>query len=160
MQIPGFLFRSELPGLYEVGTAGMWDDEHISRYLLEMHLNPESDTASRKRSTILKTVGWIESFWIEAPRISWILAVVQDIYCELLAGHGHLVTGVDFSRCSLEYARQEAAVKHLEIEYLCQNYLELDLENRYDLVMMVFCDFDVVVPKDRTRLLQLIYRAL
>ena len=46
------------------------------------------------------------------------------------------------------------------IDYIHQNYLDLSFENRFDLVMMIFCDFDVLIPEERTRLLQNIYRAL
>ncbi|MDD1686292.1 class I SAM-dependent methyltransferase [Methanoregula sp.] len=50
--------------------------------------------------------------------------------------------------------------KDLTIDYLQKNYLDLSFENQFDLAIMIFCDFDVLVPVDRTRLLKNIYRAL
>jgi len=82
------------------------------------------------------------------------------LYAELMAERGHKVTGVDFSKNSIEYARSEATKKNLDIEYINLNYLELLEENKYDLVMMVFTDFGVLIPEARKTLLQNVHRAL
>ena len=37
----------------------MWTDTHISKELLEIHLNQDIGLASRKLSTIKSTVNWI-----------------------------------------------------------------------------------------------------
>lgn len=138
----------------------MWCDDHISRHLLEMHINPDSDLASRKQSTIEKTVRWINE--IAGPERKTILDLGcgPGLYCELLAGYGHAVTGVDYSRRSIEYAEKSAREHNLNITYIRKNYLDLAFENVFDIVMMVYCDFDVLVPADRAHLLENIYRAL
>lgn len=138
----------------------MWEDDHISRHLLELHLNQNCDAASRKRSTIEKTVQWIETHLDNTQKSILDLGCGPGLYCELLAEHGHWVTGVDFSKRSIAYARQNAVQKDLKIDYLQKNYLDLSFENQFDLVIMIFCDFDVLVPDDRTRLLKNIFRAL
>ncbi len=148
------------PRLYEKGTASMWEDDHISGHLLEMHLNPEIDAASRKESAIRKTVEWIASHLHGGRKRILDLGCGPGLYCEMLAKAGHMVTGVDFSQRSIAHARQEAARKDLDIEYLHENYLHLAFEGRFDLAMMIYCDFDVLVPEDRNRLLQNVYRAL
>jgi len=160
MQISGLFEITKTPQLYEKGNASMWEDDHISRQLLEMHLNEEIDAASRKRVTIQKTVKWIETHLHDGQNAILDLGCGPGLYSELLAEHGHQVTGMDFSPRSIAYAMQEAAEKNLNIDYIHQNYLHMDFENRFDLVMMIFCDFDVLVPDDRTRLLKKIYRAL
>ncbi len=38
------------PELYTQGTSFMWTDEHISKQLLDVHLNVDTDLASRKKS--------------------------------------------------------------------------------------------------------------
>jgi hypothetical protein len=47
------------PELYTPGTAIMWTDKYISAQLLKIHLDKETDLASRKNSSIKKTVNWI-----------------------------------------------------------------------------------------------------
>jgi 2-polyprenyl-3-methyl-5-hydroxy-6-metoxy-1,4-benzoquinol methylase len=160
MQISHLLETTTKPALYENGNAGMWEDDHISRHLLELHLSQDCDAASRKRSTIEKTVRWIETHLDNTPKTILDLGCGPGLYCELLAGHGHRVTGVDFSQRSIAYARQSAQEKGLKINYLWENYLDLSCEDQFDLVILIFCDFDVLVPADRTRLLENIYRAL
>jgi len=105
-------------------------------------------------------VQWIESHLIGSEKQILDLGCGPGLYCELLAEHGHQITGVDFSKCSIAYAKQTAGEKNLKIEYIHQNYLNLSYKNQFDLVMMIFCDFDVLIPEDRTRLLQNISRAL
>ncbi len=160
MQVSQLIEKVQKPALYEKGTASMWEDEHISRHLLELHLNPDCDAASRKQATIEKTVRWIGSQAPGGKKSILDLGCGPGLYCELLAGHGNTVTGVDISRRSIDYAKKSAAEKGLAIDYVQMNYLDLPFENRFDLAIMIFCDFDVLVPVDRTRLLEKVSRAL
>jgi SAM-dependent methyltransferase len=160
MQISDLPRITKKPILYEKGTAEMWGDDHISRHLLEMHIDPDSDAASRKRSTIENTVRWICTFLGTGTSTVLDLGCGPGLYCELLAKRGHDVTGVDYSRRSIEYAKQSAQKNEQKIRYVCENYLDLSFEISFDLVMMIYCDFDVLVPGDRARLLDTVYRAL
>lgn len=160
MQIANLMTIVRKPALYEKGNACMWQDEYISRHLLELHLNPDSDAASRRHSTIDRTVQWIGAHMNTAPGAILDLGCGPGLYCERLAEYGHRVTGVDFSNRSIAYARQNAARRGLKIEYIVENYLDLVFENQFDLVMMVYCDFDVLVPDERALLLKMVHRAL
>ncbi|MDD1686291.1 class I SAM-dependent methyltransferase [Methanoregula sp.] len=111
MQISRLSETIKKPVLYKKGNAGMWEDDHISRHLLELHLDPDCDAASRKRSTIETTVQWIETHLDNDKKSILDLGCGPGLYCELLAEHGHRVTGVDFSKRSLDYARQNATKK-------------------------------------------------
>ena len=151
---------STKPQLYAKGTASMWDDEHISTYLLEAHINPDIDVASRKSSTINKTVDWILGQCGKANMNVLDLGCGPGLYAEVLAAKGHKVTGVDFSKRSIEYAKEQAAKESLDIKYLYQNYLELNMENEFDLAIMIYCDFVVLSPQERATLLANVRRAL
>jgi len=160
MDIPTILKSSRKPPLFEKGTASMWDDDHISRHLLALHLSQDTDEASRKREAITATVNWIESYCGGSQKNILDLGCGPGLYSEMLAGHGYRVTGVDFSARSIAYAKKSAAEKGLSVEYLTKNYLDLDITGRFDIALMIYCDFDVLVPEDRTRLLDNIWRAL
>jgi SAM-dependent methyltransferase len=159
MNLSTLLTLAKTPKLYEPGTATMWDDDHISGHLLLMHLDKSTDAASRKQETIQKTVVWIESHLHEKADILD-LGCGPGLYCELLAEHGYSVFGVDVSRRSIAHAKEQASRNHLSIEYLCRDYLDLSYENRFDLVMMIYCDFCVLIPQDRDRLLDVVFHAL
>jgi hypothetical protein len=49
------------PALYENGTIKLWTDKHIAKRMLETHLDPDSDAATKNFTTVQKTVKWISS---------------------------------------------------------------------------------------------------
>ena len=63
------------------------------------------------------------------------------------------VTGIDFSKNSIDYARAQARDEKLDIEYVHQNYLEFNSNCKYDLIIMIFCDFCALSPAQRQTLL-------
>ena len=63
------------------------------------------------------------------------------------------VTGIDFSRRSLNYAQKEADNNNLKIQYIHMNYLEYETNEKYDLVTMITCDFAALSPLQRKLLL-------
>lgn len=157
----GFLKYNIRPDLYEKGTAVMWTDPYISEKLLQIHLNPELDLASRKYSTIKSTAEWVLSKVSKKKMKILDLGCGPGLYSEIFASKGHLVTGVDFSKNSIEYAKREAENKGLNISYLNQNYLELDVpEDHFDLATLIYCDLGPLLPLERDRLLANVKRAL
>ncbi len=161
MQISDIIKKSAKPPLYEKGSAFMWTDPHISRQLLDIHLNPDLDLGSRKMTTIQKTASWILDRKKKENLNILDLGCGPGLYTEIYARVGHQVTGVDISATSIDYARKEAASKELNITYIQASYLDLQLpENSYDLVTMIFTDFGVLLPTERTDLLDLVFRIL
>jgi len=47
---------SEKPQLLELGETHLWDDPHIPKSMLEAHLNPDTDAASRNPVTTGETI--------------------------------------------------------------------------------------------------------
>jgi 2-polyprenyl-3-methyl-5-hydroxy-6-metoxy-1,4-benzoquinol methylase len=161
MNIKKIIQHARKPALYENGSAVMWTDPYISKQLLDVHLNPDVDLASRRKSTIESTAAWIlEEVPLQKMNILD-LGCGPGLYAENFACKGHRVTGVDFSENSIRYARHEADKKALDITYLRQNYLELDLEpDQYDLVLLIYTDFGPLLPDERHVLLRHIKHVL
>ena len=152
---------STKPPLYEKGTAMMWTDPYISTQLLNVHLDPGVDLASRKTSSITATIQWILSQTNKKQLAVLDLGCGPGLYTHLYARQGHEVSGVDFSEVSIEYAREQAKKNDLEINYSCQNYLELEIEdNQFDLITLIYADFGVLIPNERERLLHIVHKAL
>lgn len=160
MKLNELINATKKPALYEKGSAVMWTDEHIAQYLLQAHLNPEIDAASRTPESISKAIELILNTIGDESKEILDLGCGPGLYTEILAGLGHRVTGVDFSANSIRYAKEQAMDKGLAIEYCNMNYLDLDFENRYDLVMLIFTDLGVLLPEERVKVLENIYRAL
>lgn len=148
------------PQLYEKGTSVMWTDPYISKQLLEMHINPDNDLASRSRNKIENIIKWILKK-ANNPKMKILdLGCGPGLYTELLTQKGHSVTGIDFSENSIQYAKKQAKEKQLDIEYLNINYQELDFDNQFDLVILIYLDLCVLMPEERDKVLINIYRAL
>ncbi len=162
MKINDIISKSERPTIYEKGTSFMWTDEHISKQLLNIHLNPEIDLGSRKMSTIQKTADWILDSQQGKSKLKILdLGCGPGLYSEIFAKKGHSVTGVDISKTSISYAQKSAGEKDLDIEYINASYLNLELEEcEFDLVLLVYTDIGVLHPADRVILLRMIYKTL
>jgi cyclopropane fatty-acyl-phospholipid synthase-like methyltransferase len=76
------------------------------------------------------------------------------LYTTRLARRGADVTGIDFSKRSIDHACKTAAVEGLSIRYINESYLELELDDRFDLVMMIMCDFCALSPEQRRTMLR------
>ena len=134
---------------------------HISKQLLEVHLNQDVDLASRKYSTIEKTVYWVLDQTSKENMQILDLGCGPGLYSELFAQKGHTVTGVDFSENSIRYVREQTEKKQLDIHYIHDNYLNLDLpENKFDLVFFIFTDFGPLLPNEREQLLSIVKKVL
>ncbi len=151
---------NQKPKVYEKGDSVMWTDEHISKQLLGFHLNPEIDAASRIPDSINNTIEFILKCCNKSQMNILDLGCGPGIYSEILSKKGHNLTGVDFSKNSISYAKNQAIKKSLNINYICKDYLELDYENQFDLVILIYTDFGVLLPTERKILLENIYKSL
>lgn len=149
------------PEPFTPGEPLFWDDPHISAQMLETHLNPDIDAASRRPEIIDRSVNWlIDILGLKAGDSILDLGCGPGLYASRFAQAGFRVTGVDYSRRSIEYASNYAKENNLEITYRYQNYLELNDENQYDAAFLIYGDFCPLSPEQRSVLLKNIYRAL
>ena len=149
------------PAPFEPGEPLFWNDPHISAQMLKVHLDPNTDAASRKPETIDRSVRWIiERLALKSNDAVLDLGCGPGLYASRFACAGLQVTGVDYSRSSIDYARRYASENNLNINYRYQNYLELEDANLYDAVFLIFGDFCPLSPQQRSTLLKHVNRAL
>ncbi len=135
-------------------TSLLWTDEYVSQKMLEYHLNEELDVASRKPEFIDRSAAWLVSrFGLGPRRAVCDFGCGPGLYASRLARSGAEVTGVDFSRRSIEHARAAAKGEGLEIDYILGDYLEFRTKKKFDLIIIIFCDFCALGPDRRRRLL-------
>ena len=153
---------NERPEPFQFYTASdLWTDEHTSKQMLSFHLNEEIDVSSRNVEFINRSVEWIVSEFNIARNFKVAdFGCGPGLYSTSLAKRGANVTGIDFSGRSIEYAKEVAAREQLNISYVKQNYLEFETENRFDLVLMIMCDFCALSPTQRKGLLNKFFRIL
>lgn len=139
----------------------LWTDEHTSMKMLEYHLNESVDLSSRNKNFIARSVKWIVShFGIDGNTSIADFGCGPGLYTTLFAENDAEVTGIDFSKRSIQYAKKVADQKGLNITYYEQNYLKFETEKRFDLITMIFCDFCALSPMQRKPLLDKFYKFL
>lgn len=150
------------PTPFQFYTADeLWTDEHTSMKMLEYHLNESVDLSSRNKDFIARSVKWIVShFRIETNTSIADFGCGPGLYTALFAENNADVTGIDFSKRSIQYARKIADQKGLSINYFQQNYLEFETEKRFDLITVIFCDFCALSPAQRKALLAKFHKFL
>ncbi|MBG0777438.1 MAG: class I SAM-dependent methyltransferase [Desulfovibrionaceae bacterium] len=144
------------PEPYCAYTArAMWDDEHVSASMLALHLDGNTELASRPMEFIERSAAWIDArFSLSGLRVAD-FGCGPGLYSNRFAARGARVTGLDFSRRSIEYARAAAREKGLDVDYRCLNYLEFEPDRPFDLATMIYGDFGALNPAQRGRMLDL-----
>jgi SAM-dependent methyltransferase len=153
---------NERPGPFEFYTASdLWTDEHTSKQMLSFHLDEAIDVSSRNAAFISQSVEWIAStFNVGKETKIADFGCGPGLYTTRLAQLGAKVTGIDFSGRSIEYAKAVAAREQLVIRYVNQDYLKFETDDRFDLVLMIMCDFCALSPAQRKGLLRRFHKIL
>jgi len=149
------------PPLYAPGTNSLWDDEHVSKGMLEAHLNPHRESASRKHEFLDESVSWIAGIVPPAQYKTLLdLGCGPGLYAERFNNAGYTVTGVDFSKRSIAYAKEQALLNKSNIKYIYQNYLSIEYTEQFDIITLIYCDYAALSITDRSILLKKVYQAL
>lgn len=150
------------PEPYEFYTASdLWTDEHTSKQMLAYHLNGDIDVSSRNTTFIDRSVAWIAQRFNVGPGTKIAdFGCGPGLYASRLARLKADVTAIDFSKRSIEYARQQATEEGLTVNYVNENYLEFQSEQRFDLIIMIMCDFCALSPTQRAGLLATFHKLL
>ncbi|MGD9161769.1 MAG: methyltransferase domain-containing protein [Desulfobacteraceae bacterium] len=147
------------PNPFQYYTADeLWTDEYTSKQMLEYHLNETIDVSSRNRSFIERSAEWIISYFgVNENSAIADFGCGPGLYTTRLAEQGAAVTGIDFSENSLKYAKQVAEQKGLKVNYVHTNYLDFKTSHRFDLIIMIMCDFCALSPKQREKMISKFY---
>jgi len=149
------------PELYSQYTADhLWTNEHLSKKMLEFHLSEESALASRPMKSIRRiTQSLNATFELKSKKICD-LGCGPGLYTHEFAKLGGIVTGIDFSKNSIEYAKSMCKKENLKINYELYDYLgEMELEKQ-DIVTLIYFDLCVLSPNQRVKIYKNIRRIL
>ncbi|MEG0365421.1 MAG: class I SAM-dependent methyltransferase, partial [Coprobacillus sp.] len=119
------------------------------------------ESATRKYDFVVKNVEWISSmFPTQQYHKLFDLGCGPGIYPELFKQKGYRVIGMDISQNSIEYAKNSAEKKKLDIEYYLGDYITDDFVQACDLITLIYCDFGVLSTYHREKLLTKVYQSL
>lgn len=160
MKLIDVISRKPSASPWESGGKIPWNDPAFSARMLRNHLSQEHDWASRRLDIIERHVSCIDR--LLSGRKSRILdfGCGPGLYTHRLARLGHECTGVDFSPASIDYAKESAAEESLQISYELRDLREFVPAGRFDLVTMLFGEFNVFEPNAALNLLKAAFASL
>ncbi len=128
----------------------LWTKPHLARQMLKYHLNQETDLASRRIEIIDKAVSWFDKQLGLSGKSLCDLGCGPGLYAQRFAAKGATVTGVDFSKQAIDYAK---ANTDKSIRYLVADYLNDELSTGFDIITLIYMDLCVLSPEQRSKLL-------
>jgi 2-polyprenyl-3-methyl-5-hydroxy-6-metoxy-1,4-benzoquinol methylase len=145
----------EKPSLYKKMEGAFWDDHHISKQMLKAHLDPDFEGASRKEKFIKESVIWINEI-VPSSDNPLLLDICcgPGVYAEKFTKLGYQVTGIDFSLRSINFGRTSAKNQNLDINYIYENYLDMNLQEQFDFLTMIYCDYGALSTNERKILMK------
>lgn len=144
------MYSNELE-LFQKCNETIWTDEYISKTLLKTHLDESNNAASRNSVNRTKIINWINSNIKPSSKIID-FGCGPGLYAYELGKLGHNVLGIDFNKASYEYARANKTIENL-VGYKYSDYIKDSFTGKFNLAMMIFCDFSALIPRDQIVLL-------
>ena len=94
--------------------------------MLDLHLDKDAELASRPHAFIERSAEWMKSrFQIGTNTVVFDYGCGPGLYTSRFAQMGANVTGIDFSKRSIQYASEYASEHGLEVTYVLDDYLQL-----------------------------------
>lgn len=139
----------EKPKLFEKTDTSIWTDPYIQQNLLNEQLNLSSDAAGRNERSMKIISDFIDSRIGKRAEILD-LGCGPGFYVEILSEKGHSVTGIDFNKKAIEYAKMNNKYG----TYIEDDYIVHFPKGVYDTIMMIYCDMGTHSDNDRNTLLK------
>ena len=149
------------PEIFEKSTDKFWDDEYISEQMLNFHLNPDIEAASKTKETIETEADFIIKLTDLSKSKSILdLGCGPGLYVKEFAETGARVTGIDLSDRSIDYAKKNIKPEYRNASFVKTNYLDIDFKESFDIVTLIFYDFCALNTNEQNILLASIHTAL
>ena len=142
---------SKRPEPFSIYTVKeLWTRPHLAQQMLDYHLSQETDLASRKCESIDLVVEWIDAQLGLPEKSVCDLGCGPGLYTQRFESKGAMVTGVDFSARSVDYAKTQNTntIRYIEADYLLD-----DLPSGFDIVTLIYTDLCALSPEQRELLL-------
>lgn len=161
MNLNDLIGRNPSPAPWAEGSKIPWDEPGFSRRMLAEHLSQAHDAASRRSGLIDQHVDWIQRHLLAGqPGRILDLGCGPGLYTSRLARLGHTCLGLDFSPASIAYSTDTARTEGLRCAYRQEDLRRADYGAGYQLVMLIFGEFNVFPPGEARQILAKAHQAL
>ena len=156
------------PPLFEPSRRAFWQDPYIGSHILNAHLDPDYDDASRRPETIDASVAWIDRIAGGADGSEYRglldLGCGPGLYGIRFARLGWRVTRIDYSKTSIRHARNAARGEdrsHVTAPvYRHGDFRRMTYPNGQRVVTMIYGTFGTGSDDERIGLLRRIRECL
>lgn len=153
--------RDPRPEPWAEGEKIPWNEPEFSQRMLNEHLSQAHDLASRRNEIIQSQVEWIDQHLLGGqPARVLDLGCGPGLYSQQLASRGHTCTGIDFGPASIDYARRQAQLAGLNIEYRLEDLRQATFSADNDLVMLIFGEMNTFRKQEIRQILKRAWQAL
>lgn len=149
------------PEMFSSSPQNIWNVDKLNDLIINSHLDDDTYGGSYSknfRESIIKFI--VEIAPSEDYKNLLDLGCGPGLYSNELCIQGYNVTGVDYSKNSIEYARNIATINNLSIDYIVKDILEYKPSKHFDIIIMVFEILNTFDSKQRKRLINNIYNSL
>lgn len=149
------MLRRPMP--FEQGNMTLWDDEYIASNVLKKHLQEDIDSGSRKKTTIAKTIKWLnDMFPLKGNLLD--IGCGPGLYAKDLVGCGFCYHGIDISAHQIAFAEKNFRDDNAKFEVM--DFRKMELDRLYDTVLMLYGIYSFYCPRERIELLRIIRDSL
>lgn len=151
----------EQPEIFTKGTDKFWDDEYVSKQMLNFHLNKDIEAASKTKETIDAEVSFIiKATDMKEGKTVLDLGCGPGLYVKEFAKTGAMITGIDISERSINYANDNIKPVFKNTSFIKENYLTMGIHQTFDIATLIYYDFCALNPGEQMLLLSKIHRSL
>lgn len=161
MRVEDIVNRKQPPLPWVEGDKIPWYDPDFSERMLKEHLSQQHDLASRREEKIDLQVSWIHKncLWSRPSRVLD-LGCGPGLYLDRLAKLGHNCVGIDFSPASIAYAQAKNRENGEKINYILSDIRNTDYGTGFDLIMLIYGEFNMFRSEDAENILRKSHNAL
>ncbi len=159
------LGRRGNPALFHYGRDNLWTNRYVSTHVLNAHIDSTIDDASRRPEIIDAGCSAVIERAGDAPGNRLLdLGCGPGLHAQRFADAGFDVTGIDFSRTSISFARRRTQKRTIpgggSVRFRRRDYLKRELPRGFAIVTLIYGNFCVISTEQRSRLLERIYASL
>lgn len=139
----------------------IWKNEKISPFIFQSHFDENIIGGSKGESFIEEAVELVK---VQAnshgSKNILDLGCGPGVYTLPLAKYGFQVTGIDFSKQSIDYATKKAVNADLNVKYLQRDFFNIDMYNEFDMALLLYEIYSTFNRDERKKLLKSIWKVL
>ena len=144
--------RLNRPALDTPSTKAFWDDPHIASHMMQFHLDPSIEAASKRHATIDAECAFLSTVLDLKPGKTLVdLGCGPGLYLERWVKSGANLVGVDLSSVAISTAKARLSAPITWIE--C-DYRHLPKAVVADAMTLIYYDFTALPIKDQGPLLK------